>query len=231
MFDKLFGGARKSPGYLAGQDLFQKGMAAAQQYRTAEAVRLYTASFEAEPNPAPLINRAKLYRWRLLFGEAIRDLELAQRLDREQSNEFGAAIEDELSDCRVLATSLFNGKRELFVADLRENGFDYVAGRLADTLFRGEGRLLAYHVMNEIDNVEKFEDIADFPAIARIRAQHLQDDQVINAVLENRDIQRAFEESGTLFQMMLCVYDYPDMARLRDLMVEKIWNLLNSAAA
>ncbi len=31
-----------------------------------------------------------------------------------------------------------------------------------------------------------------------------------------------------LFQMMFCVYDYPDMAKLRDLMVQKIWTLMNS---
>lgn len=98
MFGKLFGGAAKSPAHQAGDAFFRRGMAAAAQYRTAEAISLYTDSFEANPNPAPLINRANIYRWRLLFAESIRDLEMAQRLDKQQGDEFsipiGALLED-----------------------------------------------------------------------------------------------------------------------------------------
>lgn len=228
MFGKLFGGGAKASAYQAGQELFQRGMEAASQYRTAEAIRLYSSSFEANPNPASLINRAKLYRWRLLFAEAIRDLELAQRLDKQQGNEFSIPIGIELEECRFLAQNRLNGQRDLFVADLKDKGFDYVAERLADTIFKGEGFLLGYHVMNEVDNVKKFENIADFPFVKTLIENDLRNHSIIDKILAERDGQEAFEASGKLFQMMLCVYDYPDMAKLRDLMVQKIWTLMNS---
>lgn len=228
MFGKLFGGASKSPAYQAGQALFQRGMEAAKQYRTAEAIRLYTNSFEMNPNPAPLINRAKLYRWRLLFAESIRDLEMARRLDKQQADEFSIPISIELEECKLLAQNRFNGTRELFIIDLKSKGFDYVAGRLADTTFKGEGFLLGYHVMNEVDNVKKFENISDFPSVKRLLENELRDHSVIEKVLCEPDGQKAFEATDRLFQMMICVYDYPDMAKLRDLIVQKIWTCMNS---
>lgn len=228
MFRKLFGSAPKSTAYLAGQELFQQGMEAAKQYRTAEAIALYTQSFEKEPNPAPLVNRAKLYRWRLLFAESIRDLELAQRLDKQQASQFGAEIARELRECKLLAQNIFNGKRQPFNDDLKDKGFDYVAERLADTIFKGEGSLLGYHLINEVDNVQKFENLADFPSVKRLLENDLRDPRLIEGILSDREAQEAFEASGMLFQMMLCVYDYPDMAKLRDLMVQKISNLMNS---
>ena len=84
-------------------------MEAAKQYRTAEAIRLYTNSFEANPNPAPLINRANIYRWRLLFAESIRDLEKAQRLDNQQGDELSIPIGTLLEECKFLAQNRFNG--------------------------------------------------------------------------------------------------------------------------
>lgn len=228
MFRKLFGVAPKSTAYLAGQALFQQGMEAASQYLTAEAIELYTESFAREPNPAPLINRAKLYRWRLLFAESIRDLELAQRLDKQQGNQFGADVTRELTECKFLAQNIFNGKRNLFREDLRAKGFDYVAERLADTIFKGEGSLLGYHLINEVDNVRKFENVADFPSVKHLLDNDLRDPRIIDGILSDHEAQRAFEDSGMLFQMMLCVYDYPDMAKLRDTMVHKISNLMNS---
>ena len=228
MFGKLFGGASKSPAHQAGQELFQQGMEAAKQYRTTEAMRLYSKSFETNPNPAPLINRAKLYRWRLLFAESIRDLEIAQRLDKQQGDEFSIPIGIELKECKFLAQNRFNGKRDLFITDLKSKGFDYVAERLTNTIFKGEGFLLGYHVMNEVDNVKKFENIADFPSVKHLLENDLRDHSVIDKILSDRAGQNGFEESGKLFQMMLCVYDYSDMAKIRDLMIQKIWALMNS---
>ena len=77
--------------------------------------------------------------------------------------------------------------------------------------------------MNEVDNVKKFENIPDFPSVKHLLESDLRDHSVIEKVLSEPLGQKAFEASGTLFQMMICVYDYPDMAKLRDLMVQKMW--------
>jgi tetratricopeptide (TPR) repeat protein len=214
VFRKLFGGgdSPKSPAYEAGQQLFQQGMKAASEYRTAEAIAFYTKSFETNPNPAPLINRAKLYRWRILFVEAIRDLETAMRLDKQQGNEFSKFSGIELRECKAIAENLFNGKRDLFIADLRKNGFDYVAGRFADTIFEGMGQLLAYHLVNEVDNVKKFENRTDFLAVNTLLKNWMKDQKVIDQVLANPEISDSYQEKRVIFESMMCVYDYPDMA-------------------
>lgn len=228
VFRKLFGGgdSPKSPAYEAGQKLFQQGMEAASEYRTAEAIAFYTKSFETNPNPAPLINRAKLYRWRILFVEAIRDLETAMRLDKQQGDEFSEPLSRELRECKIIAENRFNGKRELFIADLRKNGFDYVSGRFADAIFEGNGQLLAYHLVNEVDNVKKFENRADFPAVNTLLNNWMKDQKVIDQTLADPALSDSYQEKRVMFEAMICVYDYQDMAKLRDTIVRKIWCVL-----
>lgn len=228
MFRKLFGGgAPKTPEYEAGQQLFQQGMKAASEYRTADAIALYTKSFETSPNPAPLINRAKLYRWRLLFEEAIRDLEVAMRLDKQQGDQFSIPMGRELRECKMLAQNRFNGQKDLFIADLRSKGFDHVAGRIADTIFQGDGQLLGYHMVNEVDNVKKFENMSDFPSVKTLATNWMKDQIVIDQTLANRSMSSEYQEKRNTFEAMVCVYDYEDMSKLRDMIVRKIWCLLN----
>lgn len=230
MFRKLFGGgggAPQSPAYEAGQQLFEDGMKAASEYRTAAAIALYTRSYETNPNPAPLINRAKLYRWRLLFGEAIRDLEIAMRLDKQQGDQFAMPLGNELRECKFLAQNLFNGKKDLFVTDLRSKGFDHVAGRIADSIFEGNGQLLGYHLVNEVDNVKKFETLSDFPSVKTLVTNWMRDQRVIDQALADPELNAEYREKRVLFEAMVCVYDYPEMAKLRDTIVRKIWCLLN----
>ncbi|GAM01850.1 hypothetical protein [Sphingomonas parapaucimobilis] len=229
MFRKLFGtgGVPQTPAYEVGQQLFSDGMKAASEYRTAAAIALYTRSFEVNPNPAPLINRAKLYRWRLLFGEAIRDLEIAMRLDKQQGDEFSIPLAKELRECKLIAQNLFNGKKDLFVTDLRSKGFDHVAGRIADSIFDGNGQLLGYHLVNEVDNIKKFETISDFPSVRTLATNWMRDQRMIDQVLANPELSAEYHEKRVLFEAMVCVYDYPEMAKLRDTIVRKIWCLLN----
>lgn len=229
MFGKFFGGdkSRNSLAHQDGQRLFQEGMSAASKYHTAEAIALYTKSFEVNPNPAPLINRAKLYRWRILFSEAIQDLETAMRLDKQQGNEFSIPIAQELRECKAISQNLFNGKKELFVADLKAKGFDFVAGRFADSIFDGNGQLLGYHLVNEVDNVKKFENVKDFPSVETLLKNWMKDQSTIDSVLSDPSLSREYLEKRKLFEAMVCVYDYKDMAKLRDVIVRKIWCLLN----
>jgi tetratricopeptide (TPR) repeat protein len=228
VFRKLFGGGTpKSPAYEAGQQLFQQGMKAASEYRTAEAMVLYTKSFVANPNPAPLINRAKLYRWRLLFEEAIRDLEIAMRLDKQQGDQFSMPLGKELQECKFLAQHRLGGKRDLFVTDLQSKGFDYVAGRIADSVFEGDGQLLGYHMVNEVDNVKKFESLPDFPSAKTLLANWMKDQSVIDQALANPTISGEYQEKRMIFETMVCVYDYADMAKMRDTIIRMIWCLLN----
>ena len=77
--------------------------------------------------------------------------------------------------------------------------------------------------MNEVDNVKKFQRITDFPSVKHLLESDLRDHSVIEKVLREPDGQKAFEATDRLFQMLICVYDYPDMAKLRDLMVQKMW--------
>lgn len=229
MFRKLFGGgsAPQSSAHEAGQQLFEEGMRAASEYRTAAAIALYTRSYETNPNPAPLINRAKLYRWRLLFREAIRDLEIAMRLDKQQGDQFAIPLGNELRECKFLAQNLFNGKKDLFVTDLRSKGFDHVAGRIADSILEGNGQLLGYHLVNEVDNVKKFETLSDFPAVKTLVTNWMQDQRVIDRALADPELSAEYRERRVLFEAMVCVYDYPEMAKLRDTIIRKIWCLLN----
>lgn len=229
MFRKLFGGGDgpKSPAYQAGQQLFQQGMQAAIEYRTDDAIALYTRSFETSPNPAPLINRAKLYRWRIQFSEAIRDLEIAMRLDKQQGDQFSMPLGRELAECKALAVNRLNGKRDLFVTDLRKKGFDFVAGRFADTIFEGNGQLLGYHMVNEVDNVKKFENVANFPSVRLLIDNWMKDQRVIDDTLSNPSISSEYQDKRILFESMVCVYDHADMAKMRDVIVKKIWCLLN----
>lgn len=228
MFRKLFsGGASQSAAYEVGQQLFEQGMTAASEYRTAAAIELYTKSYETNANPAPLINRAKLYRWRILFEEAIRDLEIAMRLDKQQGDEFSIPLGKELRECKMLARNRFNGQRDLFVTDLRSKGFEYVAGRLADSIFEGDGQLLGYHLVNEVDNVKKFENMADFPSVKLLVDNWMKDQGTIDQVLADQRISAEYEQKRHVFEAMVCVYDYADMAELRDTIVRKIWCLLN----
>lgn len=232
IFKKLFGGGdeRDDSAYREGQQLFEAGMKAAGEYRTSEAVALYTRSFEISPNPSPLINRAKLYRWRLLFVEAIRDLEIAMSLDRRQGNQFSAEIAGELNECKAIAQTRLSGKRDLFITDLKVKGHDYVAGRIADTMFEGDGQLLGYHMVNEVDDVKKFENIADFPAAKALATNWMQDQTAIDQALADQDIGRRYRQKRPVFEAMICVYDYSDMAKLRDTIVRKSWCLLNPPA-
>ena len=203
-----------------------QGMKAASEYRTAEALALYTKSFETNPNPAPLINRAKLYRWRILFEEAIRDLEIAMRLDKQQVMSFLYHWE-RATECKLLAQNRFNGQRDLFVTDLKIKGFDYVAGRLADSIFAGNGQLLGYHLVNEVDNAKKFENLSDFPSVKTLLSNWMKDQRVIDQALADPKMRREYQEKRNTFEAMVCVYDYADMAKLRDTIVRKIWCLLN----
>jgi len=231
MFWKLFGrDTQKSPAHELGQKLFQQGVTAASEYRTAEAIALYTKSFETSSNPAPLINRAKLYRFRLLFPEAIRDLEMAARLDKRQGNEFSIPLEKELKECRFLAQHRLGDKRELFISDLREKGYDYVTGRILDTVFEGDGQLLGYHMINEVDNVKKFENVSHFPAVMSLAANWMKDQNMIDQALADQEICEEYQDKLTIFETMIGVYDYEDMAKLRDTMVRKIWCLLNPSS-
>lgn len=229
IFTKLFGGRdeRDDSSYREGQQIFAEGMKAAGEYRTSEAIALYTKSFEVSPNPSPLINRAKLYRWRLLFAEAIRDLEIAMSLDRRQGNQFSAAIARELQECKAIAQTRFSGKRDLFVTDLKAKGHDYVAGRVADTVFEGDGELLGYHMINEVDDIKKFENITDFPSVKTLLTNWMDDQSIIDEALADQDIGRTYRQKRPIFEAMICVYDYPDMAKLRDAIVRKSWCLLN----
>jgi hypothetical protein len=228
VFRKLFGGGTpQSPAYEAGQQLFQQGMKAASEYRTAEAIALYTKSFEKSPNPAPLINRAKLYRWRLLFDEAIRDLEIAMLLDKQQGDQFAIPLGKELRECKFLAQHRLGGKRDLFVTDLQSKGFDYVAGRISDTVFEGNGQLLGYHMVNEVDNIKKFESLPDFPSAMTLLANWMKDQRVIDQALADPIIRGEYHEKRMVFESMVCVYDYADMAKMRDTIVRMIWCLLN----
>ena len=228
MFRKLFGGKTpKSPAYEAGQQLFQQGMKAASEYRTAEAIAFYTRSYEINPNPAPLINRAKIYRWRLLFSEAIRDLEIAMRLDKQEGDQFSIPLGIELRECKALAQHRLDGKRDLFITDLRSKGFEHVAGRIADTVFEGNGQLLGYHMVNEVDNVKKFENLSDFPAAKTLLANWMKNQDDIDQALANTAIGGEYMEKRAIFKTMVCVYDYADMAKMRDTLIRMIWCLLN----
>ena len=202
-------------------------MNAASEYRTAAAIALYTKSYETSPNPAPLINRAKLYRWRLLFGEAIRDLEIAMRLDKQQGDQFAIPLGTELRECKFIAQNILNGRKDLFVTDLRSKGFDYVAGRIADTIFEGNGQLLGYHLVNEVDNVKKFETLSDFPSVRTLANNWMKNQRVIDQALADPIATVEYREKRILFESTVCVYDYPEMAKLRDTIVRKIWCLLN----
>jgi tetratricopeptide (TPR) repeat protein len=225
MFRKIFG-APHTPAHRVGSQLFQEGMNAAIEFRTAEAIALYTKSFEANPNPAPLINRSKLYRWRILYNNAIEDLEYASVLDQQHSNEFSREIDKELSECKIVAHNLFNGKIDLFRDDLQENGFDYVAGRIADVVFEGNGKLLAYHLINEIDNIKKFEHRSDFVYSDLLINNWIKDQSAIDQALKTPEVRYTYADKRKVFESMVCVHEYENMAKLRDTMVRKIWCLL-----
>lgn len=223
----LSGGGPQLPADEVGQQLFRQGMKAASEYRTADAIALYTQSFETSPNPSPLINRAKLYRWRMLFDEAIRDLEAAMRLDKQQGDEFSIPLVTELRECKFLAQNRLNGNGEIFIADLRSEGFDRIAGRLADSIFEGNGQLLGYHLVNEVDNVSKFENLSDFPSVKMLLGNWMKDQRVIDQVLSDPIISREYKDKRAIFESIVCIYDYEDMAKIRDTIVRKIWCILN----
>ncbi len=157
------------------------------------------------------------------IAESLRDLEIAERLDKEQGQEFSVAIEIEMKECKLLVENRLNGKRELFITDLKSKGYDYVAGRLLDTIFKGDRLLLGYHLLNEVDNVKKFEDISDFPMVKHLLENDLSDFTESEKILSDSEGQKGFAATSMLFQGMLCAYDYSDMAKLRDLIVQKIW--------
>jgi tetratricopeptide (TPR) repeat protein len=224
LFKKWFGlGGNGPSNHETGKDLFQRGMAAAIKYRTSEAVTLYTKSYEAAPNPAPLINRAKIYRWRLMFDDSIKDLETATNLDKKQGNQFAVPLSRELRECRLLAQNLYNGKRSLFIADLKDKGFEHVAGRIVDTIFEGNGKLLGCHMVNEVDTVKKFENIADFPSIDTLVNNWMQDQDIIDQNLSDQSLALEYQPKRLIFESMVCVYSYKDMAKLRDTIVRMIW--------
>lgn len=225
MFRKIFG-APHTPAHQVGSQLFKEGMNAAIEFRTAEAIALYTKSFEANPNPAPLINRSKLYRWRILYKDAIEDLEYASILDQQHANQFSREIEKELSECKFVAQNLFNGEVNLFREDLEENGFDYVAGRITDVVFEGNGKLMAYHLVNEIDNIKKFEDRSDFIYSDLLINNWIKDQSAIDQVLKSSGVRSVYIDKRRVFESMVCVHEYANMAKLRDTIVRKIWCLL-----
>jgi hypothetical protein len=162
-----------------------------------------------------------------LFEEAISDLEIAMKLDKQQGNQFAVPLTKELRECKLIAQNKFNGKKILFVEDLRIKGFDYVAGRIADSLFKGNGQLLGYHLVNEVDSVKKFENLSDFPSVKTLINNWMKDQHVIDEVLADPNIGSEYREIRDVFEGMICVYDYADMAKLRDTIVRKIWCLLN----
>lgn len=230
VFKKIFGGRDdKTSAYLAGQQFFQQGMQAASEYRTAAAIALYTKSFETNPNPAPLINRAKLYRWRLLFTQAIHDLEAAMRLDKQQGDQFSISLGEELRECKMRAQVRLGGKRDLFLTDLQNKGFDYISGRIVDSIFEGNGQLLGYLMIDEVDNIKKFETLSDFPTAKSLVDNWMRDQDVIDQILSDQTIKEEYKDKRIVFESMVSVYDYPDMAKMRDTIIRKIWCLLNPA--
>lgn len=218
MFSRFFkkGAGRQSSDKMAGQALFEAGMKAALQYKTYEAIDLYTRSFEANPNPSPLINRAKLYEWQIRFDKAIDDLEKALELDRRQGDEFGRTIQAKLKYCKSISYNRFNGYREKAINDLRrrgEDGYDEVSERLIDVIFKGNLPFKLFHVMNEIDSILKFERLEDFPEVEMIAPMIPKAD--IEMALSDKSANEAFKETDSLFKAMICPYDYGDMTKLR----------------
>ena len=202
-------------------------MIAATEYRTDDALELYTKSFEANPNPAPLINRAKLYRWRLLFDKAIADLELAMRLDKQQGDEFSMDLVRELRECKAISQNRINGKKLGFQADLTDKGFDYVSSRIADVVFKGNGQQMAYHLVYEMDNVQKFERRSDFPSADSLLKNWMKSQDTMDGILSDPALSQEYIDTRMLFEAMVCVYEYSDMAKMRDTIIQKIWCKLN----
>lgn len=218
MFSRLFNsmGGQTQDNRQAGRELFEAGMRAAKNYKTRDAIDLYTRSFAASPNPAPLINRSKLYMWQIRYDKAIEDLEQAATLDTAQGDEFGVTIATELKKYRVIAAGRFNGIREKMIADLRRRGefaHDEVAERLIDVIFKGSMPLKMFHVLNEIDSVRKFETLEDFPEIEMIAP--MIPAEKVEAAVNDRQAVGGFEATDNLFRSMLCVYDHEDMTKLR----------------
>lgn len=203
-----------------GKTLFEMGMAHALNFESNKAIELYTESLSKSPNPAPLQNRANLLAKRLDFEAALRDLELARKLDLMQGKQFQSAIQEESLKIEIYTSAIKN--RDHFTTSLQENGLKFVAHRLIQVSFEVTEKALMYATtkqvaleyffFNELDNIKKFDDITRFPSMEW--ELHAYPNDFIQEKISNTPPD--YFQSEAKMYTLLCAHSDGDRYPLRD---------------
>lgn len=238
MFRRLFGGQSsvRPEGYAEGWKLFELGMAYASRYECAKALEYYGRSIAVCKNPAPYINRANILCKRIRYQEALGDLLEARKLDQAQSNEFHAALRREIGMAETVTYLYRNGIREKLIDDLKENGEDYVVGKIFCASFgfdhqTWEWRFVlppyaAFHFFNELDNVRKFDRLDLYPEVSEYL--ELYPAEFIDKKLAECPDEEAYRKAELTLHSFLCVYDEQTIIRLRQVMIYELHERLLS---
>lgn len=204
---------RQSHDARKGQELFERGMLAASRYECDEAIKLYTASIEANPNPAPYINRAKLFSLRLRHYEALQDLQKALELDLKQGREFQNEIGKEIELSKVMTVHYGNGLRERLIDDLESNGHIHVGKRILSSCSENNLDLIEHHFFNEIDNIKKFDGFDANPEACEyceLYPQSFIDEKLVSCPSPSE-----YEMMRMKYESFLCAYPPDKMTLVR----------------
>ncbi|MBS1832376.1 MAG: hypothetical protein JST65_06680 [Acidobacteria bacterium] len=210
--------------------MFELAMQAAVQFRSNEAIDLYTRSITACPNPSPYMNRANLLMKRIRCREALQDLLEAKRLDDRQGRQFGNELSREIGWARTLSSNYDNGTREKLIKDLRASDRDTVAERIICASFgidklqweynSFDRELIEYHLFNDVDDIAKFDDVRSYPEAAELTRAY--DPRFIEQKVARCPDQRAYQDAQAKMHNFLCSYDLTDMIQLRRYMIYRI---------
>lgn len=236
MFKSLFGGRDEKRE--DGERLFYEGMAAASRYDCDQAIALYSKSIEMSANPAPYINRAKIFTWRQRYLEALADLQKAQNLDAAQGREFAPEIETEISKVKPLCHHYLSGNREMVIELLKSNMDDSYS--MADVV-KGIWRealssiskshqyncLTRFHFFNELDNIKKFSGFNLYPTAEEYWDQY--PDEFVDLELESGcPDDEAYILVCAHVGSALCLLEEKEMARYREATIYRIHDELMS---
>lgn len=213
-----------------GKRLFELGMQRALQYEADEAIDFYTQSIAASPNPAPYINRANLLAKRLRYREALEDLLVAQRLDRQQGNEFSNEIDSEIARAKLISSNYENGLRERLIADLRESDPRSISRNIFCASFEihhlqwdyknFDRPLIEFHFFNDIDNIKKFDSLSVYPEVEEF--YFLYDATFVEMKASGCPNPHFYGDAIGKLHNFLCSYDEDDMRYLRRIMLYDI---------
>lgn len=222
-----------------GQKLFEEGMHYASNFDCGTAIDCYTRSIAASPNPAPYINRANLLAKRLRYREALTDLSEAQRLDQRQSNQFAHVLDIEITKAELVTEHYHNGMLEKLVADYKEKketpgGVLGISRRILCSSFgltssdwdynNFDRRLIEFHFFNELDNIEKFEEIELYPEAVEYLDSYSK--KFIEMKVDSCPDVEAYQKAEIILHSFLCCYDLNDMRYVRRNMLYEIHSRL-----